>query len=104
MEGLLGTAVRIGTKFALCLAAWAFAGGAAADYAERPIRLIVPHAAGSATDNVARILGAELAKQIGQQIVVENRPGGALTIGIDAVAKAPSRRSFARTPPSGRRS
>jgi len=63
--------------------------GAAAQYPDRPIRLIVPQAAGSATDNVARILGVELAKQIGQPIVVENRPGGALTIGIDAVAKAP---------------
>jgi len=71
------------------LGAWALATGAAAQYPERPIRLIVPQAAGSATDNVARILGAELAKQMGQPIVVENRPGGALTIGIDAVAKAP---------------
>ena len=71
------------------LGAWALATGAAAQYPERPIRLIVPQAAGSATDNVARILGVELAKQIGQPIVVENRPGGALTIGIDAVAKAP---------------
>jgi len=69
------------------LGAWALATGAAAQYPERPIRLIVPQAAGSATDNVARSLGAELAKQIGQPIVVENRPGGALTIGIDAVAK-----------------
>ena len=69
--------------------AWALATGAAAQYPDRPIRLIVPQAAGSATDNVARILGAELAKQIGQPIVVDNRPGGALTIGIDAVAKAP---------------
>jgi tripartite-type tricarboxylate transporter receptor subunit TctC len=74
---------------AFALGVLAIAGGAAAQYPDRPIRLIVPQAAGSATDNVARILGAELAKQIGQSIVVENRPGGALTIGIDAVAKAP---------------
>jgi tripartite-type tricarboxylate transporter receptor subunit TctC len=37
---------------------------------------------------LARILGAELAKEIGQQIVVDNRPGGALTIGLDLTAKA----------------
>jgi len=61
---------------------------AAADYPERPIRFIVPQAAGSATDNVSRLLAPEMAKQLGQQVVVENRPGGALTIGIDAVAKA----------------
>jgi tripartite-type tricarboxylate transporter receptor subunit TctC len=48
----------------------------------------VPQAAGSATDNVARLLAPELGRQLGANVVVENRPGGALTIGIDAVAKA----------------
>ena len=61
---------------------------ASADYPERPIRLIVPQAAGSATDNVSRTLAPELSKQLGQNVVVENRPGGALSIGIDAVAKS----------------
>jgi tripartite-type tricarboxylate transporter receptor subunit TctC len=64
-------------------------GSAAAQYPERPVRLIVPQAAGSATDNVARLLAPELGRQLGQNVVVENRPGGALTIGIDAVAKSP---------------
>jgi tripartite-type tricarboxylate transporter receptor subunit TctC len=49
----------------------------------------VPQAAGSATDNVARLLAPEFGRQLGANVVVENRPGGALTIGIDAVAKAP---------------
>ena len=62
--------------------------GAAAQYPDKPIRLIVPQAAGSATDTVARILGAELGKELAQQIVVDNRPGGALTIGLDLTAKA----------------
>jgi tripartite-type tricarboxylate transporter receptor subunit TctC len=75
-------------RFAAAIALLAFAGGAAADYPERPIRMIVPQAAGSATDNVARLLAPELGKRLGTHIVVENRPGGALTIGIDAVAKA----------------
>ena len=66
----------------------AFATGAAAQYPDKPIRLIVPQAAGSATDAVARILGAELGKELGQQIVIDNRPGGALTIGLDLTAKA----------------
>jgi tripartite-type tricarboxylate transporter receptor subunit TctC len=48
----------------------------------------VPQAAGSATDNVARVVAPEMAKQLGQAVVVDNRPGGALTIGIDAVAKS----------------
>jgi tripartite-type tricarboxylate transporter receptor subunit TctC len=75
-------------RFAVSLLACAVATGAAAQYPDRPIRLIVPQAAGSATDTVARILGAELAKELGQQIVVDNRPGGALTIGLDLTAKA----------------
>jgi tripartite-type tricarboxylate transporter receptor subunit TctC len=61
----------------------------AADYPDRPIRLIVPQAAGSATDNAARLVGAVLSQELGQQIIVENRPGGALTIGLDLVAKSP---------------
>ena len=65
-----------------------FATGAAAQYPERPIRFIVPQAPGSATDTVARILAPEMSKRLGQQVVVDNRPGGALTIGIEATAKA----------------
>jgi tripartite-type tricarboxylate transporter receptor subunit TctC len=64
-------------------------GSAAAEYPDRPIRLIVPQAAGSATDNAARLIGAVLSQELGQQIIVENRPGGALTIGLDLVAKSP---------------
>ena len=70
------------------LLACVFATGAAAQYPDKPIKLIVPQAAGSATDTVARILGAELAKEVGQQIVIDNRPGGALTLGVDLTAKA----------------
>jgi tripartite-type tricarboxylate transporter receptor subunit TctC len=48
----------------------------------------VPQAAGSATDNIARLVAPGMAQQLGQSVVVDNRPGGALTIGIDAVAKS----------------
>jgi tripartite-type tricarboxylate transporter receptor subunit TctC len=61
---------------------------ARADYPDRPIRLIVPQAAGSATDNLARLLAAALAPELGQQVIVDDRPGGALTIGLDLVAKS----------------
>ena len=76
-------------KHACFILAFAVAATAFAQYPDRPIRLVVPQAAGSATDNVARTLAPELSKQLGQNVVVDNRPGGALTIGIDAVAKAP---------------
>ena len=61
----------------------------AADYPDHPIQFIVPQAAGSATDTVARILAAELSRELGQQVIVDDRPGGALTIGLDLVAKSP---------------
>ena len=67
-----------------------------AEYPDKPIHLIVPQAAGSATDTVARILANELGPQLGQSIIVEDRPGGALTIGIDLVAKSRARRLHAR--------
>jgi len=67
----------------------AMGAAAAADYPDHPIRFIVPQAAGSATDTMARLIGAELGQELGQQIIVEDRPGGALTIGLDLVAKSP---------------
>src|ERR1700675_1192614 len=66
----------------------AFATAAAAEYPDRPIHLIVPQAAGSATDTLARLLAAPLAEEIGQQIIVDDRPGGALTVGLDLTAKS----------------
>jgi tripartite-type tricarboxylate transporter receptor subunit TctC len=50
--------------------------------------MIVPQAPGSASDTVARIVAAELTLQLGQQVVVDNRPGGALTIGMELISKA----------------
>jgi tripartite-type tricarboxylate transporter receptor subunit TctC len=58
-------------------------------YPNRPIRLIVPFAPGGFTDVVARILGQKLSVSLGQQIVVENKPGAGSTIGTDFVAKSP---------------
>ncbi|HEV2008712.1 MAG TPA: tripartite tricarboxylate transporter substrate binding protein [Burkholderiales bacterium] len=63
-------------------------GATAADYPVRPIRMIVPQAPGSASDNVARLLAGALTQQLGQQVVVDNRPGGALMIGMEMTARA----------------
>ncbi len=79
------------TAAALLLACltWALAPGpAGAEYPDRLIRLVVPQAPGSATDVLARILAAELEPQIGQSIVVENKAGGALTVGLAFTAKS----------------
>src|SRR5262245_62642766 len=61
---------------------------ARAEFPDKPIRLIVPQAPGSATDTLARLIIAELAPILGQTIVIENKPGAAFTIGLDLVAKA----------------
>jgi tripartite-type tricarboxylate transporter receptor subunit TctC len=64
-------------------------GAASAEYPDHPIRFIVPQAAGSATDNVARILASVIGPELGQAVIVDDRPGGALTLGLDLVAKSP---------------
>ena len=71
-----------------CTFTCAFATGAAAEFPDRPIHLIVPQAAGSATDTLARLLAAALGDELGQQIIVDDRPGGALTVGLDLTAKS----------------
>jgi tripartite-type tricarboxylate transporter receptor subunit TctC len=57
-------------------------------YPAKPLRLVVPYPAGGGTDFFARTVGAQLAVQLGQPVVVENRPGAATIIGAEAVAKS----------------
>lgn len=57
-------------------------------YPARPVRLVVPFPAGGATDLFARALSQKLSEKIGQQVVVDNKPGAGGTIGSDLVAKA----------------
>jgi len=62
--------------------------GAQSDYPNKPIRIIVPLAAGSAVDNAARIVAQRMSQAMGQSIVIENQPGASGLIGADRVAKA----------------
>jgi tripartite-type tricarboxylate transporter receptor subunit TctC len=62
----------------------------AADYPVRPIRFIVPYGAGSGPDITARLFVTDLGNQMGQQIVVDNRPGAGGSIGTEMIVKAPS--------------
>ena len=59
-------------------------------FPNKSIRLVVPFTPGGATDIVARLIGAQLTRQLGQPTVVENRAGAGGTVGSDAVAKAPA--------------
>jgi tripartite-type tricarboxylate transporter receptor subunit TctC len=59
-----------------------------AAYPSKPIRLIVPFPAGSETDEISRVVAQKLGAKLGQQIVVENRPGASGSLGSEQVAKA----------------
>jgi tripartite-type tricarboxylate transporter receptor subunit TctC len=63
-------------------------GAFAQTYPTRPVKIIVPFAAGGPADNFARFIGLKLGESLGQSFVVENRPGGGSVIGTDVAAKA----------------
>ena len=63
---------------------------AQAPYPAKPVRLIVPYPPGGGTDTMARTLALKLAETLGQQVVVDNRPGGGANIGAEIAAKSPA--------------
>ena len=76
-------------RFSLLALTAAMAGALhAQDYPARPIRWIVPVPAGSTTDIVTRIVGQKINEAWGQQVIVDNRAGGAMIVGSDIVAKS----------------
>lgn len=60
----------------------------AQDFPNKTIRLVVPYSPGGGADNAARILAPALSASMGQQVIIENRPGGSGSIGANAVAQA----------------
>jgi tripartite-type tricarboxylate transporter receptor subunit TctC len=67
---------------------WSTAGASALDYPTRPVRFIVGYPAGGATDILARIIGQRLSERLGQQFVIENKPGAGNNIGTETVVNA----------------
>src|SRR5713101_7920248 len=76
--------LTLGAMFAACLASAA----SAQAYPNRPIRMIAPFPAGGLVDVLARAIGDELGKTLGQPVIIENKPGAGGNIGADIVAKA----------------
>jgi tripartite-type tricarboxylate transporter receptor subunit TctC len=77
------------TAVACALLACFAAGVAAQDFPYKPVKVIVPYAAGGGADLLARLVGQQLAERLKQPVIVENQGGGSNTIGMRAVASAP---------------
>ena len=86
---------RTNTRFApigvtlLLAAAGAWAQSAADNWPAKPVRLIVPLAAGGPSDTIARIVAGRLSEVLGQNVIVDNRAGASGIIGTEIAAKAP---------------
>lgn len=70
------------------IALTAAASTALAAYPDKPVKLVVPFAPGGGTDLIARTLGTGMSQALGQQVIIENKPGAGTIIGTDAVAKS----------------
>src|SRR5829696_7773502 len=87
-EPMLRTFNRaVGVALAIA-AAMSAAQSAAQPWPSKPLRLVVPYAAGGSTDTLARIVGAQLGERLGQQVVIDNRTGAGTIIGTEIVAQA----------------
>ncbi|MGZ8265634.1 MAG: Bug family tripartite tricarboxylate transporter substrate binding protein [Burkholderiales bacterium] len=73
---------------ALCFTGTGLFAAHAQDYPSRPVRLVIPWPPGGITDVIARGLGAALSESLGQQVIPDNRPGAAGTLGVAIAAKA----------------
>jgi tripartite-type tricarboxylate transporter receptor subunit TctC len=82
--------MRIKRLFVCAIAVFWAAGAAAQAWPTKPIRVVVPFTAGSATDILARTYGQKLQEYWGQPVIIDNRPGAGGTIGTGIVAKSPA--------------
>ncbi len=85
------TTIKLTAAAAAAAATLALAPTARAqDFPQRPVTVVVPYAAGGATDVRARVVAEEMSRQLGQNVLVDNRSGGATLIGIQSVLQAPA--------------
>jgi tripartite-type tricarboxylate transporter receptor subunit TctC len=89
MEALISTIARSASAAAFVAAALLGLPAHAQTFPSKPIKIVVPFAAGGAVDVVARIVGQRVSEQVNQPVIVDNKPGGHANIGADFVAKSP---------------
>jgi tripartite-type tricarboxylate transporter receptor subunit TctC len=80
----------ITARIAAAALAWAAAAAGAQDFPAKPVKIVLPFAAGGSSDPVARVLARQLTASTGQPFVVENRPGAGGNLGGEMVAKSPA--------------
>ena len=87
MKHLLGVLI-----FAVCCAAYAQPSSSVSSsmYPSKPIRIIIPFPPGNTTDIMSRLIAPKMSERLGQQVIVENRPGASGMLGLDYVAKGPA--------------
>lgn len=83
----IGLACATACALFACTSALAQASGG---YPNKPIKLVVPYPPGGPTDIVARVVAQKLSEQLGQSIIIDNRPGAGANLGAEAVARSPA--------------
>ena len=83
-------ALRLAAAIAVCATSVAATQCAAQGFPSKPIRFVVPYGAGGSPDVIARVIGQKLGENVGQQVVVDNRPGAGGIIAAEIAAKAPA--------------
>src|SRR5512134_1880505 len=87
-RALLASGIAFGITLGMAFSAAVATQANAQNYPDKPIKMIVPFPPGGPIDTMARLTGQDLSARLGQQVIVENRPGAGSTIGYKAAAAA----------------
>jgi tripartite-type tricarboxylate transporter receptor subunit TctC len=90
VKGIQMKILVLARQLAACAFVAALGNAIAAPYPDRPIRMLVPFGAGGITDVVARVTAEQLSKELGQPVIVDNKPGAGGNIAAGALVQAPS--------------